>query len=273
MKATPRVVINPGADFNDAQHGRLSGRVDAIADGVRLSTMSFVMPTFLNSWGATRRYTLKSERTKLVLFGSGMIAEVIYWYLKDSPYEVVGFTVDKSYVDKESFFGLPLEPFESIEKIFPPAENKMFIAVSYREMNRFRAEKYRQAKEKGYQLVSYVSPKAMVWDNVEMGDNCFIFEANVIQPFVKIGCDTIMWSGNHIGHHTTIGDHCFIASHAVVSGHVTVGNNCFIGVNATIREGVKIPNECLIGANALIVKDAVEKGVYGGHPATLLRTG
>ena len=57
-----------------------------------------------------------------------------------------------------------------------------------------------------------------VWARHEIGENCFIFEDNTIQPFVKIGDDVVLWSGNHIGHHAEIGDHCFISSHVVISG-------------------------------------------------------
>ena len=57
-----------------------------------------------------------------------------------------------------------------------------------------------------------------------------------MQPFVRIGSNVTLWSGNHIGHDSTVGDHCFISSHVVVSGHVEIGRNCFIGVNATLRQ-------------------------------------
>ena len=212
------------------------------------------------------------KRCKVVIFGAGSFAEVAYYYLtKDSPFEVVAFTVDERYVTEKEKFGLPVVPFEKIEGIYPPDKFKMFVAIAYRNLNKIRAKKYREAKEKGYELISYICSKAIVWDNVEMGDNCFIFEANVIQPFVKIGNDVIIWSGNHIGHHTTIGDHCFIASHAVISGHVKIEPYCFLGVNATLRDGITIAKECIIGADALIIKDTQERGVYGGHPAKLLR--
>lgn len=210
--------------------------------------------------------------TKVLIFGTGSFAEVAYFYLtKDSSYEVAAFTADEEYITEKEKFGLPIVPFEEVEKVYPPDKYKMFVAVAYRELNRIRAQKYEESKEKGYELISYICSKAIVWDNVEVGDNCFIFEANVIQPFVKIGNDVIIWSGNHIGHHTTIGDHCFIASHAVISGHVKVEPYCFLGVNATLREGITIAKECIIGADALIIKNTRERGVYGGHPAKLLR--
>ena len=91
-----------------------------------------------------------------------------------------------------------------------------------------------------------------------VGENTFIFEANVIQPFVKIGDNVVMWSGNHIGHHTHIASHCFIASHAVISGHVTIGESCFIGVNATLRDGIDIAPRCVIGAGAVVLADQEE---------------
>jgi len=213
-----------------------------------------------------------SSLEKVVIFGTGSIGEVVYWYLtKNGHYEVVGFAADREYVNRKELFRLPTIPFEEVEKVYPPTEYKMLIAVSYRDMNKIRAQKFWEAKKKGYQFITYVDARAIVWDNVKIGENCFIFEANVIQPFVKIGNDVIIWSGNHIGHHTTIGDHCFIASHAVVCGHVTIDPYCFIGVNSTIREGVRVAKGSLIGAGALIVKDTEEGGVYGGHPATLLR--
>jgi len=213
------------------------------------------------------------KKEKVVIFGTGSFAEVAYYYLsKDSLYDVVAFTADKDLITETEKFGLPVVPFEEVEKLYPPDEFKMFVAIAYSKVNKVREEKYNQAKEKGYELISYICSKAIVWDNVEAGDNCFIFEANVIQPFVKIGNDVIIWSGNHIGHHSIIEDHCFIASHAVISGHCKIEPYCFIGVNATLIDGRTIAKECIIGADALIVKNTEKGGVYGGHPATLLRT-
>lgn len=208
---------------------------------------------------------------KVVLFGNGQIASVVYSYLThDSPYEVVGFTVDRDYMKEERLFGLPVVPFEDVRAIFPPDEYKMFVSISFRQINKLRATKYYEAKEKGYELISYISPRAVTWPELFIGDNCFIMENNVVQPFVEIGNNVIVWSGNHIGHHTIIKDHCFLASHVVISGSVTVEPYCFFGVNATVRDGIVIARECVIGAGALILKNTKEKGVYIGSQSNLL---
>jgi sugar O-acyltransferase (sialic acid O-acetyltransferase NeuD family) len=203
--------------------------------------------------------------SKVIIFGTGQIAEIAHFYLsEDSPHEVVAFTMDQDYINQSEFKGLPVVPFETIEQHYPPQDYKMFIPISYKKVNKIRAERYNQAKEKGYSFVSYISSKATYY-NTPVGENCFILENNVIQPFTEIGNNVIMWSGNHIGHHTKIKDHCFLASHVVVSGSVTIEPYCFIGVNATIRDNVTIGRESVIGAGALILNDTPEKSVYVGE--------
>jgi sugar O-acyltransferase (sialic acid O-acetyltransferase NeuD family) len=201
--------------------------------------------------------------TKVVLFGTSDFAQVAYVYLsQDSPYEVVAFTVHEQYITEPKLLGLDVVPFETLAEHFPPQECAMFVATGFKKVNRVRTELYYLCKSQGYRLISYINSRATHWGHIEVGDNCFIFENNVIQPFVKIGNNVIIWSGNHIGHHASIGDNCFIASHAVISGRVTIGHSCFVGVNATFRDGVTVAPECVIGANAVILKDTVEKGVY-----------
>jgi sugar O-acyltransferase (sialic acid O-acetyltransferase NeuD family) len=200
---------------------------------------------------------------RLVIFGTGDIARLAYVYFtKDSNHEVAGFTVDRDYRKEDSFQGLPLVDFETVTARFPPDAYQMFVALSYAQMNRLRAVKYEAAKALGYTLASYVSSRCSWLTDHPVGDNCFILEDNTVQPFVRIGSNVTLWSGNHIGHDSTIDDHCFISSHVVVSGHVTVGSYCFIGVNATLRNSIKIAPHTLIGAGAIIMKDTAEKGVY-----------
>lgn len=207
---------------------------------------------------------------KIVIFGTGDIGELAHYYFtKDTGHDIVAFTIDKRYMEPGDHCGLPVVPFDDIINIYSPAEYKMFIALGYKRIDKVRAEKYMQAKQKGYQLVSYVSSKATVFDNVKIGDNCFILEDSTVQPFVEIGNNTTLWSGSHIGHHSIIGEHCFIAPHAAISGHVKIGDYSFIGVNATIRNGVVIAPECVIGAGSLIMKDTIEKGVYSSKATSL----
>ncbi len=202
----------------------------------------------------------------VVLFGTGDFARVASVYLeKDSPHRVAAFTVHEAYRTAPTLLGKPVVSFERLTADYPPTQCNLFVAMGFSRLNKARAEIYQACKALGYKLITYVNSKATQWGEVELGDNCFIFENNVLQPFVKIGCDTILWSGNHVGHDATIGDHCFITSHAVISGNAKIGDNCFIGVNATIRDGVTVGKESVIGAGSLILKDADPFSVFQGQ--------
>lgn len=202
----------------------------------------------------------------LVIFGLSDIAELAHYYFStDSDYEVVAFTVDAAYLTDTKFCGLPVVPFDELTQFYSPDSHELFVALSYSKLNQIRKEKYLAAKTLGYRLASYVSSSATVLNEGRIGENCFILENNTLQPFVTIGNNVTLWSGNHIGHHSTIHDHCFVASHVVVSGGVDIGEACFIGVNATLRDHIKIGERCVIGAGGLIMADTESESLYIGQ--------
>jgi sugar O-acyltransferase (sialic acid O-acetyltransferase NeuD family) len=201
----------------------------------------------------------------MVIFGASDIAQLAYYYFStDSTYEVVAFTVDEAYITTNEFCGLPIVPFEGITNRYSPDSHELFVALSYSKLNQVRKEKYLAAKALGYRLASYVSTHATVLNKDRIGENCFILEDNTIQPFVTIGNNVTLWSGNHVGHHSIIHDHCFIASHVVISGGVEIDESCFIGVNATLRDHIKVGAKCVIGAGTMLLADAEPEGVYIG---------
>lgn len=203
------------------------------------------------------------QKAKIVIFGMGDIAQIANYYFEiDSDYEVVAFTVDKAYMSTDEYEGKKVVPFEDLQSIYPPGSYKLFIALSYASMNKIREQKFNEALAKGYELVSYVSSKCTYLSQYPPGKNCFIFEDNTVQPFVKIGDNVTLWSGNHIGHHSVIENHNFISSHVVVSGHCTIGRNSFIGVNSTLGHKVTIAPETLVGAGSVITKNTEEKSVW-----------
>jgi sugar O-acyltransferase (sialic acid O-acetyltransferase NeuD family) len=200
---------------------------------------------------------------KIVIFGTGDIAQIAQYYFEtDSEHEVVAFSVDRAYLDKPVFEGKPVVPFEELTQHYPPSEYAMFVALGYSQMNQNRQKKYEQAKALGYQLVNYISSRCCFLTQYAIGDNCFILEDNTIQPFVRIGNNVVLWSGNHIGHHSTIEDHVFISSHVVISGHCVVGHHSFLGVNSTLHNNVTLGSANLVGAGAIITRSTGERAVF-----------
>lgn len=197
----------------------------------------------------------------IVIFGAGEIAEVAAFYFAAIGCQVAAFTVDAAHLKETSFQDRPVVPFEEVPALFSPAEHDGFVALSYARMNVVRETKVLAMKQAGFALTSYISPHATVFTK-DIGENCFILEDNTIQPFVRIGNNVTLWSGNHVGHHTVIEDNTFISSHVVLSGGVTVGRNSFLGVNSTVADHVSIAPYTLLGAGVTIMDDTEAEGIY-----------
>ena len=192
---------------------------------------------------------------KLIIVGDSAFAEIAHEYFEaDSEYEVVGFSVERSFLKRNQMRGLPVIAFEDLELHFDSTTHYIYVATVYTQLNRLRTRLAIAAKTKGYKLASYVSSKAFVWRNVELGEHCFIFENNTIQPFVKIESNVVVWSGNHIGHHSTIRRNCFISSQVVISGFCEIGENSFLGVNSTLANNIEIGKDNWIGPNITIMR-------------------
>lgn len=206
---------------------------------------------------------------ELIIFGLGETADIAFEYFKyDSDYTVIGFTADDKFINQDSYNGLPVYSFSDVVLKFNPKNVDIFVAISYTQLNRVRKKCFELVKSKGFKFANYISSKAFVWHNVEVGENVMIFENNVIQHKVKIGDGVILWSGNHIGHQSIIGDFVYIASHAVISGFCNIGANSFIGVNATFNDNISIAEDSIVGSGSLITKNYPDKGkVIVGSPA------
>lgn len=199
----------------------------------------------------------------LVIVGDSSFAEVAAEHFDaEGRYEVVAFGVHEAFRKQETLLGRPVHALETIDQHCSPETHDAFVALTYRELNRARTRICKEMKQRGYRLASYVSAHAFVWPKAPIGENCFIFENNVIQPFCSIGNNVILWSGNHVGHHSTIEDNVFVASHVVISGHCRIGRNTFIGVNATIADQVSIGEDNWIGPATLITKDTEADAMY-----------
>ncbi len=203
---------------------------------------------------------MKTKR--LFIVGDSAFAEIAYeYFMADSDYEVVGFAVEAAYLKQSELFGLPVVPLEQVGQHFQPEDTEFYAAIVYSQLNRLRHRLYTEVKALGYRPASYISSRAFVWRNVALGEHCFIFEDNTVQPFVTIGDNVVLWSGNHIGHHSRVEDNCFISSHVVISGFCNIGCNSFLGVNATIANNITVGADNWVGPSATIMKDT-DKGAF-----------
>lgn len=207
-------------------------------------------------------------KKKLIIFGTTELGVLAHFYFSnDSNYEVIAFTLDEKYITQNSFMGLPVLPFETIEKTYDPSTYEMFIAIGYTKLNEPRKNKYFEARQKGYTLASYVSSKSTSWPGLEVGENTFIMEDNTIMPFCKIGNNVLVWVNSILAHHMIINDHVTITSHCAIGGKVVIEEQAFVGLNATIRNDLTVGKGAVIATCTNVVSNVPEYSVMIGNPA------
>jgi acetyltransferase-like isoleucine patch superfamily enzyme len=183
----------------------------------------------------------------IVFFGTGQSAEVARVYLEAySQHRIVGFTVDAQYWKAETFYGLPVVPWERLEESFPPEQVELLGPISYARMNEFRRDRYLEGKARQYRFASFIHPDCHIYTQ-DIGEHCFILESNIVEPLARIGNNLVMWGGCHIGHHAVIGDDCFIAAGVVIGARARIDRRCFLGVRAVILPDVTVGEASMLG--------------------------
>ena len=101
-----------------------------------------------------------------------MLGKLLCWLLnillRIQISKLLHFPFTQNTENQKELLGLPIYDIESIHKDIPASGYYLFVALSSNHLNRDK-KLYYELKEKGYNFASYVSSKAFVWDNVEIG--------------------------------------------------------------------------------------------------------
>ena len=201
-------------------------------------------------------------KKKLIIFGVGSLAKMMdFYFSRDSDYEVVAFTVDAEYNTKSKFLDKEVINFENIVSDYPPQKFEMFIAIGPSKMNTIRARKYREAKEKGYQLANYISPNAICDSSI--GDNSVVGDMSVINAYVEFGDNNFVWEHSVISNDSIIMDNCYVSPNTSIGTNSIICDNSIIGTGAIIKTGVKVAEKSLVGAACYISSSTMANGIYG----------
>ncbi len=206
---------------------------------------------------------------RLVILGATMFSSQLCVILKKEGYDVVGYTVDNTYINSDSFAGLPIFPFEELEDHVNISEVEIVITIGYTHMNDVRKAKYWECKKRGFKIFSFISQKSMVYTD-KIGEGCIVMPGVYIGPFSQIGLCCVLWPGAILSHHNILDDFNWIASGCCFGGGASTGKNCFLGLGSTVRNEIEVSDYTFIGAQAYIGKTTLSKGVYLGVPAKLL---
>lgn len=190
---------------------------------------------------------------KLLIFGCTSYSKLIRYTMSHfSGIEAEGYCLSAPYLNSREFDGLPVVPFERLDDLYGEGQFEVLITVGYRKMNVGREVIFRQCRNRGYQIASYIHPDAKV-ETQSIGQGNIIMDGTHLYPFCQIGDGNIL-NGLVLGHESSMGNFNFTAR-CTTGGLVHIGSNCFLGIGACICDNVVIADYNLIGAGAVISKN------------------
>lgn len=200
---------------------------------------------------------------KVIIFGVEQFADQLHNLMKkDENYEVCGFCMDKAYLKElTEHNGLPVVAFEELEQYFSPEEYGILFCIGYTDMNRVRKNRMENAKSRGYEIMNYQHPTALV-QTEDIGFGNIFMEGTIIGQGCKIGNGNIFWPAAHVAHHTEVGNWNFFTISCAVAGNIKIHDMCVFGNNCTIKNGIEIKEGTLVGAGAYIAHSTDEWSVY-----------
>jgi len=210
----------------------------------------------------------ESAQKKVIIYGISNLSEMIFYSVqKNNLFEIACFTVDKEYINGDTFLNLKLIDFDNVEEMYPPEKYDMLaIPGGFRSM-RSREKMFLKAKGKGYKLINYIDPKSDISENIKMGENNIVFAQTHLGISGEMGDNNIIRQNVYIGHNFNIKNHNFVAPGCNIGGNSKIGSLCFIGIGSTIIDSINIADETLVGAGSLILKATEKYSKYVGNPA------
>jgi UDP-perosamine 4-acetyltransferase len=207
---------------------------------------------------------------RLVILGSGGHAKVIIDIFMDAgSFEIVGCTSGDPADAGTSVLGIPVIGDDSaLPNLFASGVRKAFVAIGD---NRLRQKLTRAAGMLGFELVSAVSPRAVISRRAKVGAGVAVMPGAVINVCSEIGDGAIVNTGATIDHDCRLGQHVHIAPGVNLAGCVTVGEGAFLGTGSRLIPGVSVGPWAVVGAGAVVIKDLPGCVTAVGVPAAIIR--
>jgi sugar O-acyltransferase (sialic acid O-acetyltransferase NeuD family) len=206
--------------------------------------------------------------TKLVLLGTGMLAEVLAEQADDTAgLELVAFAenLDRGKVGGE-IAGRPIVWVDDLPKA---ADVRAVCAISTTQRERY----VEQVRALGIRFGQLVSPRAHISRSVQLAEGVVIQPVAGLGPFCRLGRHVMINRHVQVGHHVRFGDYSTVQLGAIVAGASRIEPRAYIALGAKVMDRLTVGEGALVGAGALVTKDVAPHTQVMGVPARPVRGG
>ena len=213
---------------------------------------------------------MNQSKRKLLLIGGGGHCKVILDILKyNNTYEIVGIYDDDTTKLGKRILGIEIKysGYKDLIRLFKNGITDAFVAIGSVGDPDIRINFFKKLKKIGFNLPIIKSSRAVIAEDVKIGEGTVVMHGAIINPGTKIGKNVIINTGSIIDHDCTIHDHVHIAPGVTLSGGVKVGYATHVGTGASIIQNIHIGERTIIGAGSVVTKDIPNNVIAKGVPA------
>ena len=189
------------------------------------------------------------------IIGSGTYLDIAFqaWKLA-LPHE----RIRREEITQNADFEFNLEVFSQVDR----EHDFVFLAFNEKFGNFKRSELMQAALERGLQLDSFISPKAMLSAEVSIGKNSFLGDGVVVGANTKIDYNTVVLAGASVGFKAHVKACCWIESGVHVGDGASIGSHSILRTGTIVAPGVKVGRFCEIAVPGRYGDDIPAKTVY-----------
>lgn len=158
---------------------------------------------------------------------------------------------------------------EHLDRLREQGYGRVFVAIG---SSRLRQRLAAYCEKLGYEIVSAVSPQALISPTVHLGRGVAVMPGAVINADTVIGDLAIVNTGATIDHDCRIGAAVHIAPQCGLAGNVTVGDHSFLGVGTKVIDVIRIGERVMLGAGSVVVADIDSDVTAVGVPARVIKS-
>lgn len=207
---------------------------------------------------------------KLVIIGAGGMGREIYYTAINSKGYGIDFVV-KGFIDDDlssldGFSGYPpllgsISEYEiEMDDVFACSIGNVQTKVKVCEM----------IKRRGGSFQTLIHNKALLKENVTIGDGTIVDSFAILSCDTKIGENCLIQQQAIIGHDVVIGDYTRIDCQAMFVGGVRVGNRCTVHTSAVCNHHVVLEDDSIVGAQSFVIRKVKAGTTVCGNPAKRL---
>jgi sugar O-acyltransferase (sialic acid O-acetyltransferase NeuD family) len=206
--------------------------------------------------------------SEVIVFGAGGHGKVVADIVLQCGWTCAGFVDDQT--SFRAAVGLPLSILGDRTWLCNQPRDTLRVALGIGD-NYGREAVASFLTSAGIEVVSAISPFAVVSPSAQIGAGTVIMPGAVVNAMAIVGEGVIINSGAVVEHDTRVGNYVHLSPNSTLGGGVEIGEFSHLGLGASVLPLIRIGSRSILGAGSVVTGAIPDNVIAFGVPARIKR--